>query len=88
MKIKKLTFLTSVILLTMQSFGLEETDHSNHSNHKHSEMIDTNKIIHLKNHENSEKIYVCPMHPEIMSDVAGGCPICGMKLEEIILEEE
>ena len=24
--------------------------------------------------------YVCPMHPEIVSDVPGSCPICGMDL--------
>ncbi|MBV8359322.1 MAG: heavy metal translocating P-type ATPase [Deltaproteobacteria bacterium] len=25
--------------------------------------------------------YTCPMHPEIMSDAPGSCPICGMALE-------
>jgi P-type Cu+ transporter len=25
--------------------------------------------------------YICPMHPEIVSDVPGACPICGMALE-------
>ncbi|MBE0605494.1 MAG: copper-translocating P-type ATPase [Deltaproteobacteria bacterium] len=25
--------------------------------------------------------WVCPMHPEIVRDVAGNCPICGMALE-------
>jgi Cu+-exporting ATPase len=25
--------------------------------------------------------YVCPMHPEIVSDVPGSCPACGMALE-------
>jgi P-type Cu+ transporter len=25
--------------------------------------------------------YTCPMHPEIVSDVPGNCPICGMALE-------
>ena len=27
--------------------------------------------------------YVCPMHPEITSQVAGACPICGMALERV-----
>jgi Cu+-exporting ATPase len=25
--------------------------------------------------------YTCPMHPEIVSDAPGGCPLCGMALE-------
>lgn len=25
--------------------------------------------------------YTCPMHPEVVSDVAGQCPQCGMDLE-------
>lgn len=29
----------------------------------------------------SKTEYTCPMHPEVMSDVAGQCPQCGMDLE-------
>ena len=25
--------------------------------------------------------YTCPMHPEVISDQPGACPICGMALE-------
>lgn len=34
--------------------------------------------------------YVCPMHPEIVRDAPGDCPICGMALEPkgVTLEEE
>jgi len=34
--------------------------------------------------------YTCPMHPEIMRDQPGDCPICGMALEAttVTLEEE
>jgi Cu+-exporting ATPase len=34
--------------------------------------------------------YVCPMHPEIVRDEPGSCPICGMALEPrtVTLEEE
>ena len=28
----------------------------------------------------SATIYTCPMHPEIVRDAPGNCPICGMKL--------
>ena len=27
--------------------------------------------------------YICPMHPEVVSDQAGDCPKCGMALELI-----
>ncbi len=29
--------------------------------------------------------YVCPMHPQIVSDAPGTCPICGMNLEKVTL---
>src|SRR5256886_4474225 len=34
--------------------------------------------------------YTCPMHPEIVSDAPGSCPICGMALEPrtMTLDEE
>lgn len=37
-----------------------------------------------------EKIYICPMHPEVRQKGPGSCPICGMALEpeEIGIEEE
>lgn len=40
--------------------------------------------------EDKEKIYTCPMHPEIRQKGPGNCPICGMALEpeEVSLEEE
>jgi Cu(I)/Ag(I) efflux system membrane fusion protein len=49
-------------------------------------------------HESSEKValesagehshnhYVCPMHPQIVRDKAGSCPICGMDLVQKRLE--
>jgi Cu(I)/Ag(I) efflux system membrane fusion protein len=30
--------------------------------------------------------YICPMHPQIVRDAAGTCPICGMQLVEKVLE--
>ena len=27
--------------------------------------------------------YTCPMHPEVISDKPGSCPICGMALEAV-----
>jgi Flp pilus assembly protein TadB len=28
----------------------------------------------------NKPVYTCPMHPEVISDVPGKCPKCGMKL--------
>jgi len=32
--------------------------------------------------------YTCPMHPEIVRDEPGSCPICGMALEPIVPSDE
>lgn len=31
-------------------------------------------------HEVTHDVYTCPMHPEVISDKPGECPICGMRL--------
>lgn len=39
--------------------------------------------MHLKKEENissTEKVYTCPMHPEVKQDHPGSCPKCGMDL--------
>jgi len=32
--------------------------------------------------------YTCPMHPQIVRDVPGACPICGMALEPVLPTDE
>ena len=40
-----------------------------------------NQIKKIDEHTNAEReIYTCPMHPQIIRDMPGDCPICGMKL--------
>lgn len=55
-----------------------------------------NAYLHKKvppvivSNEYKERIYTCPMHPEIRQKGQGSCPLCGMALEpeEMSLEEE
>jgi YHS domain-containing protein len=38
------------------------------------------------NAKTSSGKYTCPMHPEIVKDGPGSCPICGMALEPVMVE--
>ena len=40
-------------------------------------------LEHAKKH--LDPTYVCPMHPNIVKDEPGSCPICGM---ELVLKEQ
>ena len=40
---------------------------------------------HTETSKNKSSQYICPMHPQIISDELGRCPICGMNL---VLDEE
>ena len=42
-----------------------------------SEKQDT-AVEHAQKHLDPK--YICPMHPQIVRDVPGSCPICGMDL--------
>jgi len=33
------------------------------------------------------KVFQCPMHAEVISDVAGQCPLCKMDLSEVTISE-
>src|SRR5678815_2153893 len=54
-----------------------EHENHQHKHHKHDQKPnDTNS----NNGTNTYEKYTCPMHPQIMSDVPGKCPLCGMTL--------
>ncbi len=51
----------------------------NNQNHNHNQNHE---------HKNNAELYTCPMHPEIVQDTPGACPICGMHLEPVIAKEQ
>src|SRR3982751_11746 len=47
--------------------------------HREQETEQTYAQRHEPEHDKRQK-YTCPMHPEVITDHPGNCPICGMKL--------
>ncbi|MDO6678112.1 efflux RND transporter periplasmic adaptor subunit [Shewanella sp. 4_MG-2023] len=78
----------------------EEVDHSQHQ-HAQDEQTETlavqptqsvaDKVFNtvkpslLPSDAEPSIKYVCPMHPHIVSDTQGTCPICGMNLEKVTM---
>ncbi|MEO3864221.1 efflux RND transporter periplasmic adaptor subunit [Rheinheimera fenheensis] len=59
-------------------FALAAQDPIDHSNHAHT--LDDAKQSVLQQVLPATNSYVCPMHPHIVQDTPGNCPICGMDL--------
>ncbi len=65
-----------VLLSSSSSFSIANSDHN---------MIEKTNIFKSANFTPLEKKrvqFTCPMHPEIIQDEMGSCPICGMNLVE------
>jgi len=48
-------------------------------------------VLKSDNHSevsHQKEIYTCPMHPEIIRDKPGSCPICGMTLVKKVMESK
>lgn len=57
----------------------------------HSHTMDNDTIIvndKSKTMETNEKLYACPMHPEVQGKLNDKCSKCGMKLTEPVPEKK
>ena len=93
-KMKNIIFSVVVIAFVLSSCKQNSTDktnnHSNHMNDKNM-MIDIDStMMHNKSNtmEKHEKMYACPMHPEVIGKKDEKCSKCGMKLTEPVSEKK
>jgi len=86
-----------ILLLSIALIGCG-TDHADHDDHETPDQPNQSNQSNQQNadhqHDHGEpasptladrvtgKEYTCPMHPQIVRDQPGNCPICGMELVE------
>ncbi|CAN5164980.1 heavy metal translocating P-type ATPase [soil metagenome] len=64
-------------------------DHEEHNEHHHDEVTDLAPVGGTPPASKAAPVaagtrYTCPMHPEVIRDQPGSCPICGMALEPLV----
>ena len=82
---KPLTFKLAALLLATAMLSMGCGDKPLSSESLESAMQDT-AVEHARKHLDPQ--YVCPMHPQIIRDKPGNCPICGMDLVLVDLSAE
>lgn len=71
MKIKNQILLVFLIVLIFSCNNNDKKSDNGHKNHSD---------------QKEQKVYTCPMHPQIIRNEPGQCPICGMDLVEKITD--
>ena len=76
-----------LLLLTLMLTGTLLATGCGSEDHAHDEMSPEELEQHvLESHTDEEGniVYTCPMHPQVVRDAPGSCPLCGMALEPLI----
>ncbi|MBN8679245.1 MAG: efflux RND transporter periplasmic adaptor subunit [Chitinophagales bacterium] len=70
--VKQITLGLLVLALTVVACRQKNAGHEGHTLEE--------KTGHESHNVEEKSVYICPMHPEILRDAPGSCPICGMDL--------
>src|SRR5688572_29066525 len=62
---------------------MDQRAHEQHHHHQHAHHADGPNPPANAAPPNRGSQYTCPMHPQIVRDAPGSCPICGMALVPI-----
>jgi Cu(I)/Ag(I) efflux system membrane fusion protein len=73
--------LAALPLLLLTLAGCEDSEQPSEDL---GEAMDDTALEHAAKHMDPK--YVCPMHPQIIKDEPGSCPICGMDLVEKLMD--
>jgi len=82
---KQLQFIVSTLTIIL-SMSLMTITAENSLAETLEQAMSDNALEHELKHANPK--YVCPMHPQIIRDEQGTCPICGMDLVKKIIKKE
>lgn len=88
---KKIIFsaiILAFVLVSCNQKNNETTNDNSHMMDNNSTMMDNDSTMmndKTKTMENHEKMYACPMHPEVQGKLKDKCSKCGMKLTEPVL---
>ena len=74
--LKKYSLLAGAVALSISLVACDSSDSMSNADGMKKETA----VDHAEKHLDSK--YVCPMHPSIVQDEEGSCPICGMTLVE------
>ncbi|MDI1255977.1 MAG: heavy metal-binding domain-containing protein [Flavobacterium sp.] len=83
---KKIVFSALVVAFVLISCNQKNKSDSTDRSH----MMDNDTIMmndKTQTMENHEKMYACPMHPEVQGKMNDKCAKCGMKLTELVPEK-